>query len=42
VEQKGFEHIRTGIAAGSNVPRELMKKLHKRLNLTADYMLWND
>ncbi|KAG0125666.1 acyl-CoA synthetase/AMP-acid ligase-like protein II [Tuber indicum] len=34
VEQKGFEHIRTGIAAGSNVPRELMKKLHKKLNLT--------
>ncbi|CUS12599.1 unnamed protein product [Tuber aestivum] len=34
VEQKGFEHIRTGIAAGSSIPRELMKKLHKKLNLT--------
>lgn len=34
VEYKGFEHLRTGIAAGSSVPAELMKKLHKALNLT--------
>ncbi|RPA94817.1 acyl-CoA synthetase/AMP-acid ligase-like protein II [Choiromyces venosus 120613-1] len=34
VEQKGFEHIRTGIAAGSSIPKELMKKLHRKLNLT--------
>lgn len=30
----GFEHLRTGIAAGSSVPAELMRKLHKVLNLT--------
>ena len=30
----GFEHLRTGIAAGSSVPAELMRKLHKILNLT--------
>jgi len=34
VERKGFEHLRTGIAAGSSVPKELMKKLHRKLNLT--------
>jgi acyl-CoA synthetase (AMP-forming)/AMP-acid ligase II len=34
VENKGFEHLRTGIAAGSVVPAELMRKLHKTLNLT--------
>ncbi|PUU78527.1 acyl-CoA synthetase/AMP-acid ligase-like protein II [Tuber borchii] len=34
VEQKGFEHLRTGIAAGSSIPKELMKKLHRKLNLT--------
>lgn len=34
VEQKGFEQLRTGIAAGSSIPTELMKKLHKTLNLT--------
>ncbi|KAL8687155.1 MAG: hypothetical protein Q9218_006595 [Villophora microphyllina] len=31
---RGFEHLRTGIAAGSSIPAELMRKLHKRLNLT--------
>jgi len=30
----GFEHLRTGIAAGSSVPAELMRKLHKIFNLT--------
>ena len=30
----GFEHLRTGIAAGSSIPAELMRKLHKVLNLT--------
>lgn len=34
VENKGFEHLRTGIAAGSSVPSHLMEKLHKTLNLT--------
>ncbi|KAL8651651.1 MAG: hypothetical protein Q9226_004607, partial [Calogaya cf. arnoldii] len=29
----GFEHLRTGIAAGSSIPAELMRKLHKVLNL---------
>ena len=29
-----FEHLRTGIAAGSSIPAELMRKLHKVLNLT--------
>ena len=29
----GFEHLRTGIAAGSSVPSTLMKKLHETLNL---------
>lgn len=30
----GFQHLRTGIAAGSSIPAELMRKLHKKLNLT--------
>ncbi|KAF2454021.1 acyl-CoA synthetase/AMP-acid ligase-like protein II [Lineolata rhizophorae] len=30
----GFERLRTGIAAGSSVPAELMRKLHRTLNLT--------
>lgn len=30
----GFERLRTGIAAGSSIPAELMKKLHRVLNLT--------
>ncbi|KAF3480087.1 short-chain-fatty-acid-CoA ligase [Arthroderma uncinatum] len=34
VPYEGFQHLRTGIAAGSSVPAELMKKLHKTLNLT--------
>ena len=34
VENKGFENLRTGIAAGSSVPSNLMNKLHERLNLT--------
>ena len=34
VEYKGFENLRTGIAAGSSVPSNLMEKLHKTLNLT--------
>ncbi|KAK6505707.1 hypothetical protein TWF481_007599 [Arthrobotrys musiformis] len=34
IERKGFERLRTGIAAGSSIPIELMKKLHRELNLT--------
>ena len=34
IEYAGFEHLRTGIAAGSSIPAELMRKLHKILNLT--------
>ncbi|KAL8847148.1 MAG: hypothetical protein Q9221_007813 [Calogaya cf. arnoldii] len=34
VPYTGFEHLRTGIAAGSSIPAELMKRLHKLLNLT--------
>jgi acyl-CoA synthetase (AMP-forming)/AMP-acid ligase II len=34
VPSKGFEKLRTGIAAGSSVPSNLMEKLHKTLNLT--------
>lgn len=34
VSNNGFEHLRTGIAAGSSIPTELMKKLHHVLNLT--------
>ncbi|KAL9577067.1 MAG: hypothetical protein Q9212_006611 [Teloschistes hypoglaucus] len=34
VSQSGFEYLRTGIAAGSSIPAELMRKLHRRLNLT--------
>ncbi|KAJ5948838.1 hypothetical protein N7454_002145 [Penicillium verhagenii] len=30
----GFQYLRTGIAAGSSIPSELMKKLHRVLNLT--------
>ncbi|KAF3928247.1 S-dihydroxybenzoyltransferase [Arthrobotrys entomopaga] len=33
VERRGFERLRTGIAAGTTIPIELMKKLHKELNL---------
>jgi acyl-CoA synthetase (AMP-forming)/AMP-acid ligase II len=34
VPRDGFQHLRTGIAAGSSIPAELMRKLHKNLNLT--------
>ncbi|TKA64255.1 hypothetical protein B0A49_05868, partial [Cryomyces minteri] len=34
VPSTGFEHLRTGIAAGSSIPAEIMRKLHKILNLT--------
>ena len=34
IPHTGFEHLRTGIAAGSSIPAELMRKLHKTLNLT--------
>ncbi|EOA84683.1 uncharacterized protein SETTUDRAFT_20213 [Exserohilum turcica Et28A] len=34
VPHEGFQHLRTGIAAGSSIPAELMRKLHKNLNLT--------
>jgi long-subunit acyl-CoA synthetase (AMP-forming) len=33
VPHEGFQYLRTGIAAGSSVPAELMRKLHKTLNL---------
>ncbi|KAJ5518256.1 hypothetical protein N7453_000678 [Penicillium expansum] len=34
ISNEGFQHLRTGIAAGSSIPSEIMKKLHKVLNLT--------
>ncbi len=34
VPREGLKHLRTGIAAGSSVPTELMRKLHKDMNLT--------
>ena len=34
VPYEGFQYLRTGIAAGSNIPAEIMRKLHKTLNLT--------
>ncbi|KAF2184051.1 acyl-CoA synthetase/AMP-acid ligase-like protein II [Zopfia rhizophila CBS 207.26] len=34
VPHDGFRHLRTGIAAGSSIPAELMLRLHKVLNLT--------
>ncbi|KAF3907800.1 S-dihydroxybenzoyltransferase [Orbilia brochopaga] len=33
IKREGFERLRTGIAAGTTVPIELMRKLHKELNL---------
>ncbi|EWC44556.1 hypothetical protein DRE_06728 [Drechslerella stenobrocha 248] len=33
VKNEGFERLRTGIAAGTTVPIELMRKLHRELNL---------
>jgi acyl-CoA synthetase (AMP-forming)/AMP-acid ligase II len=34
VSYKGLENLRTGIAAGSSIPAELMRKLHQKMNLT--------
>ncbi|KAI5285025.1 hypothetical protein KEM54_000888 [Ascosphaera aggregata] len=34
VRKDGLERLRTGVTAGSSIPVELMKKLHKELNLT--------
>ncbi|KAL3418968.1 AMP-binding enzyme [Phlyctema vagabunda] len=34
VTSAGFDNLRTGIAAGSSVPSQLMEKLHKTMNLT--------
>ncbi|KAI9649376.1 hypothetical protein NHQ30_001951 [Ciborinia camelliae] len=34
IPHTGFTHLRTGIAAGSSVPKSLMEKLHRQLNLT--------
>jgi len=34
IAYEGFQYLRTGIAAGSSIPAELMRKLHKVLNLT--------
>ena len=34
IPYEGFKSLRTGIAAGSSIPAELMRKLHKMLNLT--------
>lgn len=34
VSGEGFQQLRTGIAAGSSIPAELMKRLHRVLNLT--------
>ncbi|CUS08515.1 unnamed protein product, partial [Tuber aestivum] len=37
VEQKEFNHIRTGIASGSSIPKELVKRFHRELDLTVEY-----
>ena len=34
VKHERFEQLRTGIAAGSSIPAEVMRKLHRKLNLT--------
>lgn len=34
VSRTGLQHLRTGIAAGSSIPAELMRRLHRDLNLT--------
>lgn len=34
IPREGCQHLRTGIAAGSSIPSEIMKKLHKVLNLS--------
>lgn len=34
IPYEGFQYLRTGIAAGSSIPAELMRKLHRILGLT--------
>lgn len=34
VPREGLSQLRTGIAAGSNVPAEIMRRLHRELHLT--------
>ncbi|KZZ89249.1 AMP-dependent synthetase/ligase [Ascosphaera apis ARSEF 7405] len=34
ISNSGFTQLRTGVAAGSSIPAELMKRLHQVLNLT--------
>lgn len=34
ISREGFQYLRTGIAAGSSIPSEVMKRLHRVLNLT--------
>lgn len=34
ISNRGFTQLRTGVAAGSSIPAELMKRLHQVLNLT--------
>ena len=34
VSRTGLSQLRTGIAAGSSIPAELMRRLHNELNLT--------
>ena len=34
ISPEGFGQLRTGITAGSSIPAEVMKRLHKTLNLT--------
>src|ERR1700761_448815 len=34
VSRNGLSQLRTGIAAGSSIPAELMRRLHRELNLT--------
>lgn len=34
IPYEGFQHLRTGIAAGTSIPAELMRKLHRILGLT--------
>jgi acyl-CoA synthetase (AMP-forming)/AMP-acid ligase II len=33
-KQPSFEYLRTGVVSGSSVPVELMRKLHRIMNLT--------
>ncbi len=34
IPYEGFQYLRTGIGAGTSIPAELMRKLHRVLNLT--------